>query len=171
MPLPDVPAKENPMTRTLRLTDRPNPSPTSLPAEDRQWQRAVHLHRDKATVNPSRRRFDKITIACLLGGIVLGTVGGILGACMPYRHPVAVGMSVLWWSIYCGCFGVSLGAWCSCFTERPPNSPSPETAGAGKPPIEEDRPALPVGNSGSFHGPNPVGMGVSRSASSKTLLS
>jgi hypothetical protein len=29
---------------------------------------------------------------------------------MPYRHPVAVTMSVVWWGIYSGCFGASIGA-------------------------------------------------------------
>jgi hypothetical protein len=45
-----------------------------------------------------------------LGAIVLGTGGAILGACLPYRHPVAVAGSALWWGLYFGCFGASIGA-------------------------------------------------------------
>jgi hypothetical protein len=45
-----------------------------------------------------------------LGGFVLGTAGAIVGACMPYRHPVAVTISILWWGIYFGCFGAYIGA-------------------------------------------------------------
>jgi hypothetical protein len=36
--------------------------------------------------------------------------GCILGASMPYRHPVGVTISLLWWGFYLGCFGACLGA-------------------------------------------------------------
>jgi hypothetical protein len=53
-----------------------------------------------------------------LGGLCLGMGGGILGGFMPYRHPVAVAISMLWWGIYFGCFGASIGAlwgmWLKC---------------------------------------------------------
>jgi hypothetical protein len=29
---------------------------------------------------------------------------------MPYHHPVAVAISVVWWAVYLGCFGASVGA-------------------------------------------------------------
>ena len=29
---------------------------------------------------------------------------------MPYRHPVGVTISILWWGIYLGCLGASIGA-------------------------------------------------------------
>jgi len=45
-----------------------------------------------------------------LGGIVLGVGGCILGGCMPYSHPVGVTVSVLWWGLFFGCFGASIGA-------------------------------------------------------------
>jgi hypothetical protein len=62
----------------------------------------------------SRRRFDRVGIGFWLGGIALGTVGFIVGACMPYRHPAGVTISVLWWGIYLGCFGASIGAGIGC---------------------------------------------------------
>jgi hypothetical protein len=56
------------------------------------------------------RRFDRVSIGFWLGGATLGTGGCILGACMPYHHPVGIAISVIWWGIYLGCFGASLGA-------------------------------------------------------------
>jgi hypothetical protein len=45
-----------------------------------------------------------------LGGGVLGTAGCMLGVCMPDLDPVARVISALWWSIYLGCLGGSVGA-------------------------------------------------------------
>jgi hypothetical protein len=58
------------------------------------------------------------TIAFWLGGSLLGTGGCILGLCMPYQHPVAVAMSALWWGIYSGSFGATVGAVIALSTER-----------------------------------------------------
>jgi hypothetical protein len=55
-------------------------------------------------------RFAGRTIGFWLGGVVLGTGGCILGVCMPYHHPVAVVMSALWWGIFLGCLGASIGS-------------------------------------------------------------
>jgi hypothetical protein len=35
---------------------------------------------------------------------------------MPYTHPVAIAISMIWWGIYIGCFGASLGALFGLFT-------------------------------------------------------
>ena len=64
------------------------------------------------------RRFDRVSIGFWLGGATLGTGGCILGACMPYHHPVAIAISVTWWGIYLGCFGASLGALFGSFTDK-----------------------------------------------------
>jgi hypothetical protein len=69
------------------------------------------------------RRFDLATIGFWLGGLALGTGGCIFGACMPYRHPVAVTISVLWWGIYFGWFGAGVGALLVLCAERPPAFP------------------------------------------------
>jgi hypothetical protein len=37
---------------------------------------------------------------------------------MPYRHPAGTAMSMLWWGIYFGCFGVWLGAVWGASVER-----------------------------------------------------
>jgi hypothetical protein len=47
---------------------------------------------------------------------------------MPYQHPVAVAISVLWWGIYLGCFGASVGALIGLFTERAAASAPPASA-------------------------------------------
>jgi len=64
------------------------------------------------------RRPRRASTGFWLGGVILGTAGCILGACMPYRHQVAVGLSVLWWGLYCGCAGAGLGALLAWMTER-----------------------------------------------------
>jgi hypothetical protein len=40
----------------------------------------------------------------------MGIAGCVLGAYMPYQHPVGISISVLWWGIYLGCLGASIGA-------------------------------------------------------------
>jgi hypothetical protein len=55
-------------------------------------------------------RLRRETKGFWLGGAALAVVGCIVGALMPYRHPVAVALSVLWWGLYFGCFGGSIGA-------------------------------------------------------------
>jgi formyltetrahydrofolate deformylase len=71
---------------------------------------AVPTQPAKPSTIPARHRFDRATVGILLGGLVLGTAGCIIGAAMPYRHPVGVAISVIWWGFYCGCFGASVGA-------------------------------------------------------------
>jgi hypothetical protein len=71
-----------------------------------------------------RLRFDR-TVGFWLGAAVLGTVGCCVGFAMPYRHPVAVTASVLWWGVLLGCLGGSvcavLGLWAE--PTRPPAAP------------------------------------------------
>jgi hypothetical protein len=76
-----------------------------------------------ATANSERKslsRSHRPTIGFWLGGGLLGTAGCILGVCMPYHHPVAVMISALWWGIYLGCLGGSLGGLIILLTERAP---------------------------------------------------
>jgi hypothetical protein len=79
-------------------------SSARLTAAEKAWQKPVG-----STNVPHRRRLDR-NAGFWLGGTVLGLAGAIVGGCMPYHHPVAVTISVLWWGIYLGCFGASIGA-------------------------------------------------------------
>jgi hypothetical protein len=71
---------------------------TPEPAARRKWARFV-----------PRFRFDR-SIGFGLGGLMLGTVGRLYGASMSHSHPVTEVASVLWWGIYFGCLGASIGA-------------------------------------------------------------
>ena len=104
------------MSSTLRSTGRRNPPPSPVTTRKGDWPRAVR-----------RLRFDR-TIGFCLGGVVLGTAGCLLGAAMPYRHPVAVAANVLWWGIFLGCLGASLGALLGLWAE---GTPAPPSQGSG----------------------------------------
>jgi hypothetical protein len=81
-------------------------------------------------------RFSPVTIGFLLGGAGMGTGGCLLGVLMPYRHPVAVVLSVLWWGLYFGCFGASVGALVGSLTGRAPPRPSAAWDDAAMAPTE-----------------------------------
>jgi hypothetical protein len=80
--------------------------------------------------------FSPPTLGFWLGGAGMGTGGCLLGALMPYRHPVAVALSVLWWGLYFGCFGASVGALVGVLTDRAPPRPPATRDGAGMVPTE-----------------------------------
>jgi hypothetical protein len=96
------------MAITTHLTDPQNPLLGATTPTKAHLQRAGQQHRRQPGVK--RRRLNPVTVGFWLGGFVLGTGGAIVGACMHYRHPVAVTLSSLWWGIYFGCFGASIGA-------------------------------------------------------------
>jgi hypothetical protein len=95
------------------------------------WHEAFCPHKAQAPTKLFRRRFDRVTLGLSLGGVVLGTAGCIIGACMPYRHPVAVTLSVLWWGIYLGCLGAALGALLGLLSKRNPASSSESSDDVG----------------------------------------
>jgi hypothetical protein len=45
---------------------------------------------------------------------------------MPYRHPVAVTANLLWWGIFLGCLGASLGALLGLWAEQTPEGGKPD---------------------------------------------
>ena len=102
--------------------------------EEDAWTETTRTRRKQAVASPSRR-FDRVSIGFWLGGATLGTGGCILGGCMPYHHPVALAISVIWWGIFLGCFGASLGALFGLFTHCAPSSG--RTEAVGHPPTEE----------------------------------
>jgi hypothetical protein len=73
-----------------------------------------------------RRRFNR-RVGFWLGGTLLGVGGCILGASMAYPHPVGITISVLWWTIYLGCLGASIGALLGLWTEKTPSCPPEES--------------------------------------------
>jgi hypothetical protein len=54
---------------------------------------------------------------------------------MPYTHPVAIAISMIWWGIYAGCFGPSLGALLGLLMYCGP--PSGQTEAVGHPTTEK----------------------------------
>jgi len=100
------------------LMERREASAVPVLAEYESRKRTALAVTEGVVATPSRRRFDRVSIGLCVGGISLGAVGCTLGACMPYHHPVAVAISVIWWGVYIGCFGASLGALVGLFTGR-----------------------------------------------------
>jgi hypothetical protein len=102
-------------------TDRRNPAPSPVAAGKEGRPTAV------------RRRLDPVAAGFWLGGVALGAAGCIFGALLPYHHPVARVVSVLWWGIYFGCFGAGIGALVGLVAKRNPAPPAPERNDPGKP--------------------------------------
>jgi hypothetical protein len=69
---------------------------------------------------------------------------------MPYRYPVAVTISVLWWGIYLGCFGAGVGALLGLWAEKALVPPSQRSEEAGQPPGGAHAEALPAGYRGTL---------------------
>jgi hypothetical protein len=123
---------------TPRSTELRNPPPSPIPPSTWEEPGADPPRTGPGEANPFRRRFARVTLGFLVGGLALGTAGCLLGACMPYKRPAAVAMSVLWWGIYLYCFGASLGALLALFTEPTPLWPPRGPGGAGEPPSAAD---------------------------------
>jgi hypothetical protein len=94
----------------------------TVPGWRETGKEAALAFQKEAVASHSRRRFYAASLGFWLGGIFLGTVGCLLGACMPYHHQVAASMSVIWWGIYLGCLGASFGVLlgrCACRVRQP----------------------------------------------------
>jgi hypothetical protein len=124
-------------------TESREETPRPVLAEHKTRQKTACAVIEEVGASPSRRRrFDRASIGFWLGGISLGTVGCILGAYMPYHHPVALAISAIWWGIYAGCFGASLGALFGFLTTRDPRSGGNQTPVVPRSP-ERDSPLMP----------------------------
>src|SRR5262249_32752966 len=115
-----------------------------------------------------RRRFAWVTIGFWLGGIGLGTAGCILGASLPYRYPAAIALSVLWWGIYLGCFGASIGAVFGSLAERNPASPFKGSDSAGQSPTGAGHPAFQAGYHGFLNRAPRTALAVNISPTART---
>ena len=121
------------MVNTECFTASRKPALVPVIAENEAWTGTSRPGRRRAVANPSRR-LDRVSMGLWLGGVTLGTGGCIFGGCMPYHYPVAMAISVIWWGIYIGCLGASLGALFALFTH---GAPSPgRTEAVGHPPTE-----------------------------------
>jgi hypothetical protein len=106
---PGVPGKENLINSTLRSMSQWNSH--AFPNTDNgNLQTAIRLPKWQTALRAVGRRFDPITIGFLVGGVILGIGGCILGVFIPYRHPVSVTFSVLWWGFWLGFIGGYIGA-------------------------------------------------------------
>jgi hypothetical protein len=121
------------MPTTTRLTDRRSSPLEAITPGKGSGQTAVRPHQRPRAANASRHQLDPVTIGFWLGGVVLGIGGCILGASMLCHHPVGVTIGVLWWGIYVGCFGASLGALAGKWTSWTRASRCLGPDGAGKP--------------------------------------
>jgi hypothetical protein len=92
------------MSKTLYLTKLANGPLSPITVERLNKQPS-----EGPTANASRRGFKR-TLGFWFGGLIWGAGGCLFGASMPYQHPVGVAISIIWWGIYFGCFGTSLGA-------------------------------------------------------------
>ena len=108
------------MASARHVVDRRNSNPAYLSAGNRQWQET------------RQRRLKRSTIGFWLAGALLGTAGCVLGASISYHHPAARILSALWWGIFFGCFGGSIGALIGLCMDRTPAPPSQESDDAGE---------------------------------------
>jgi hypothetical protein len=93
---------------------------------------------------------DRAVVGFWVGGIVLGVSGCIVGGLMPYRHPVGVALSVLWWGIYLGCAGASIVSLACWLTQREPEGRRKRAGRAGGPRRLSARAHLPEGYRDQF---------------------
>jgi hypothetical protein len=120
------------MARPSSIIDLRTPPPPPAAAGKEARPRAVRPHPPQQDLKPVRRRFGR-TIGFWLGAAVLGTAGCVFGGLMPYRHPVAVTVSVLWWGTYIGTLGAGIGALLGLCAEKTAARPSRGSPGAGNP--------------------------------------
>ena len=72
-------------------------------------------------VNPTttiKHRRSGRAVGFWLGGILFAAGGCLFGATRAYEQPVGVAISAVWWSIYFGCFGTSIGALLGLWAEK-----------------------------------------------------
>ena len=65
-----------------------------------------------------RHKADPITIGMLAGGLILGVIGAAVAASYSYAHSAGLVVSLIWWAIFFGALGASLGALPGLFTQR-----------------------------------------------------
>jgi hypothetical protein len=82
---------------------------TPSPATTGELRHGPQPHGPRSAVR-SRRGFRGRTIGFWAGAVVGAAAGCFFGASMKYEATLAVTFSVIWWGIYGGCLGCSVGA-------------------------------------------------------------
>jgi hypothetical protein len=100
-------------------TDRRKPTLVPVIAQKQAWTGLTRRATTRGVASPARR-LDRVSIGFWLGGVTFGAGGCILGACMASHHPIATAISAMWWGVYLGGLGASLGALLALFTHRAP---------------------------------------------------
>src|SRR5262249_8397537 len=113
-------------------TDCQKPRLARVIIEDEAWTGTTRAGKRQAVARPSRR-LNRVSLGFWLGGATFGIGGCIIGCCMPYHHPVAVAIGVMWWGIYIGCLGASLGALFGLLTQCAPSHGQTEAGGHSPP--------------------------------------
>jgi hypothetical protein len=106
------------MFQLAHSTDRRTPSPVQTIEHMAESGWAFSTGMTQAWADVVRRRRDPITIGLFAGGLVLAAAGVTVAASYSYAHPVGLAVSMIWWGIYCGAFGASIGALPGLFTQR-----------------------------------------------------
>src|SRR5262245_58545934 len=109
---------------------------------------ALHAGGNSERPHAARRAWFNPIMGFWVGGIVVGMAGCLLGAFMPYRQPVAVAVSVLWWGVYLGSFGASVGALIALFTKSTPAPPPQKGNDFADTWTDVNNPLFPIGDSG-----------------------
>jgi hypothetical protein len=129
--------KESLVSHAATFMERQRPTAATVSARHAEPHRHRHAPPGQAFESlVGSCRFSPVTVGFWLGGAGMGMGGCLLGALMPYRHPVAVTISVRCWGVYFGCFRASIGALIGVFTDRRPTRPCRISHVAGKGPTE-----------------------------------
>jgi len=142
------------MVNKERSKDNQKPTLVPVIAKDEVRNRAAWVGGRQTVASLSRwRRFNRATIGFWLAGATSGIAGSIFGACMHYHHPAAIVISMIWWGIYLGCLGASIGALFGMFTTC-----NPRSGGTKAPvvPLSPDRGTLGRACGDRVEGPRPL---------------
>jgi len=141
------------MVNTECSTDSQRPTLVPVTPEDEAWNRTAGVGGRQTVASLSRwRRFDRRSIGFWLAGATSGIGGCIFGACMPYQHPAAIVISIIWWGVYLGCLGASIGALIGVFTTCDTRSGGTKAAVG---PLSPDRGTLRRACGDRVEGPRP----------------
>jgi hypothetical protein len=111
--------KENTMLQLSSSVDRRTRGPATAIVRGEEGEVVVLAARERVGNCAVRHRgADPITIGMLAGGLLLGALGVAVAASYSYAHAAGMVISLIWWGIYFGALGASIGALPGLFTQR-----------------------------------------------------